>query len=58
MLTIELTPSGPRPSDRVHAELEEELAVLGLADLQERALVRDPDVVTLRVDEQEVGSLA
>ena len=42
----------------VHGELEHELAVLALADLQERPVVGDPDVVALRVDEQEVGTLA
>ena len=42
----------------MHRELEHELAVLALADLQERALVGDADVVALGVDEQEVGALA
>ena len=39
-------------------QLEHELAVLALADLQERALVGGADVVALRVDEEDVGPLA
>jgi len=41
----------------VHADLEEELAVLRLPDLEERSLLRGTDVVALGVDEQDVGSL-
>ena len=39
-------------------ELEGELAVLALPDLQERPVVRRPDVVALGVDEQDVGLVA
>ena len=38
-----------------HAELEGELPVLALPDLEERPVVRGPDVVPLGVDEQDVG---
>ena len=41
-----------------HGELEQELAVLGLADLQERKLVGGADVVALGIDEEDLRALA
>ncbi len=41
----------------LHRQLEHELAVLALADLQEGPVVGGPDVVALRVDEEDVGRL-
>ena len=43
---------------RVHGELQHELAVLALADLQERSLVGHADVVALGVHERQVRTLA
>ena len=43
---------------RVHGQLEHELAVLALADLQERPLVGRPDVVALRVHEHDLRAFA
>lgn len=42
----------------VHGELQHGLAVLALADLHERAVVGDVDVVALGVDEEQIGAVA
>ena len=38
----------------LHGQLEHELAVLALADLEERPIVRGTDVIALGVDQQDV----
>ena len=58
MLIIELERDLRRDLDAeagLARELEQELAVLRLADLEERPLVGGPDVVALGVDEVDVG---